>query len=90
VWNLWTICSLILENEPTTAWRAGIFIFGITQIYATIGTNLFANSIPFACDFGGLWPQRINIIRGQLFIMVFSWIIQPWAIISSGVKVSQQ
>ncbi|ORY23924.1 permease for cytosine/purines, uracil, thiamine, allantoin-domain-containing protein [Naematelia encephala] len=88
VWNVWDICDLILndENIVTPGWRAGIFLFALTQIYATIGTNLFANSIPFACDFSGLWPQRINIIRGQLFVMAFSWIIQPWSIISSGVK----
>ncbi|KAK4684774.1 nucleobase:cation symporter-1, NCS1 family, partial [Tremellales sp. Uapishka_1] len=86
VWNLWSIAELVLKNNATVTWRAGIFIFSLIQIYATIGTNLFANSIPFACDFGALWPQRINIIRGQLFVMVFSWIVQPWAIISSGVK----
>ena len=58
VWNVWTICQLILENEPTVTWRAGIFIFSITQIYATIGTNLFANSIPFARTLPGCGLRR--------------------------------
>ncbi|EIW67459.1 hypothetical protein TREMEDRAFT_74590 [Tremella mesenterica DSM 1558] len=83
-WNIWTICSLILENDVSTSWRAGIFIFSIIQIYATIGQNLFANNIPAAVDLASLWPTRINIVRAQVFLMIFSWIVQPWSILTSG------
>ncbi|EIW69104.1 hypothetical protein M231_01338 [Tremella mesenterica] len=85
-WNVWGICELILENNVTSAWRAGIFIFALVQIWATIGTNLFANNIPSACDFSSLWPTKLNIVRAQVGLMIFSWVVQPWSIITTGVK----
>ena len=87
-WNAWDICNLILESNFTTNWRVGLALFGIVQCFGTIGTNLFANSIPFGCDWAGVFPKWINIIRGQVICMLFSWAVCPWAILTSGARVS--
>lgn len=89
-WNAWDICNLILTNHATTGWRVGLALFGIVQCFGTISTNLFANSIPFGADWSGVFPKWINIIRGQVICMVFSWAICPWSILTSGAKVSQE
>ena len=87
-WNAWDICNLILESNFTTNWRVGLALFGIVQCFGTVGTNLFANSIPFGCDWAGVFPKWINIIRGQVICMVFSWAVCPWAILTSGARVN--
>jgi len=87
-WNAWDICNLILESNFTTNWRVGLALFGIVQCFGTVGTNLFANSIPFGCDWAGVFPKWINIIRGQVICMLFSWAVCPWAILTSGARVS--
>ena len=86
-WNAWDICNLILESNFTTNWRVGLALFGIVQCFGTVGTNLFANSIPFGCDWAGVFPKWINIIRGQVICMLFSWAVCPWAILTSGARV---
>jgi len=85
-WNAWDICNLILANNFTANWRVGLALFGIVQCFGTVATNLFANSIPFGCDWAGVFPKKINIIRGQVICMVFSWAICPWSILTSGAK----
>ncbi|WVR06702.1 hypothetical protein IAU60_003734 [Kwoniella sp. DSM 27419] len=85
-WNIWDICNMILKSNFTTNWRVGLALFGITQCFGTISTNLFANSIPFGSDMSGVFPKWINIIRGQVICMVFSWAVCPWAILTSGAK----
>lgn len=87
-WNIWDICNLILKSNFTPNWRVGLALFGIVQCFGTVGTNLFANSIPFGCDFAGVFPKRMNIIRGQFICMLLSWAVCPWAILTSGAKVS--
>ncbi|OCF39390.1 hypothetical protein I317_06818 [Kwoniella heveanensis CBS 569] len=85
-WNVWDICNYILQSNFTANWRIGLALFGIIQCFGTVATNLFANSIPFGCDMAGVFPKWINIIRGQVICMLFSWAVCPWAILTSGAK----
>ncbi|EIW67353.1 hypothetical protein TREMEDRAFT_33665 [Tremella mesenterica DSM 1558] len=86
VWNVWDLCTKILDHHWNAHWRAGIALFALAQCAGTIATNVFANSIPFGVDMAGCFPKYINIVRGQFICCVLSWAVCPWLILTSGAK----
>jgi NCS1 family nucleobase:cation symporter-1 len=64
--------------------RAGAFFASFSFILATIGTNISANSISAANDMTVLFPNYINIRRGQIICaIVGGWVMCPWEILAS-------
>ncbi|OLL25477.1 putative permease [Neolecta irregularis DAH-3] len=48
--------------------RAATFLSAFSLALATLGTNISANSISAANDFTALYPQLINMRRGQILV----------------------
>jgi NCS1 family nucleobase:cation symporter-1 len=64
--------------------RAAAFFASFSFILATIGTNISANSLSAANDMTVLFPNYINIRRGQIICAVFGgWALCPWEILAS-------
>ena len=70
-------------NRPAAFFAAASFAL------ATLGSNLSANSLCVGNDLTSLWPQYINIRRGQvLCAFVGGWALCPWAIVARSVSAS--
>ncbi|PSR98909.1 hypothetical protein PHLCEN_2v4229 [Hermanssonia centrifuga] len=77
---LWDPLTLINEWES----RAAAFFAAATFMLATLGTNISANSLSAANDMTVLFPQYINIRRGQVVCAVLGgWALCPWEILAS-------
>ncbi|TFK37657.1 cytosine-purine permease [Crucibulum laeve] len=64
--------------------RAAAFFAAFSFILATLGTNISANSLSAANDMTVLFPQYINIRRGQVICAVLGgWALCPWEILAS-------
>ncbi len=64
--------------------RAAAFFASFTFVLATLGTNISANSLSSANDMMVLFPQYINIRRGQVLCAILGdWALCPWEILSS-------
>jgi len=64
--------------------RAAAFFAAFSFAVATIGTNISANSLSAANDLTALFPQYINIRRGQIICAVIGgWAMCPWEILAS-------
>jgi len=64
--------------------RAAAFFAAFSFAVGTIGTNISANSLSAANDMTVLFPQYINIRRGQIICaLIGSWVLCPWEILSS-------
>ncbi|KAF9561582.1 cytosine-purine permease [Agrocybe pediades] len=64
--------------------RAAAFFASFSFILATLGTNISANSLSAANDMMVLFPQYINIRRGQVICAIIGgWVLCPWEILSS-------
>ncbi|KAJ5143377.1 uncharacterized protein N7515_002164 [Penicillium bovifimosum] len=63
--------------------RACRFFAAASFALASLGVNISANSISAANDFTALFPQYINLRRGQLLCAVLSWCLVPWKILES-------
>ena len=48
-----------------------------------IGTNVAANSVPFANDTMALFPKYMNLRRGQFLCVILGFAICPWNIEAS-------
>jgi len=68
----------ILDNNYTSKSRAGVFFASAAFAFATLGTSIACNFIPFAADVTCLCPKYINIIRGQILCLVVAFAIVPW------------
>jgi len=63
--------------------RACRFFAAFTFALAALGVNISANSLSAANDLTALFPQYVNIRRGQLLCAVLSWALVPWKILES-------
>jgi cytosine/uracil/thiamine/allantoin permease len=71
----------LLEPQCT---RALVFLGSLTQVYATMVTNISSNSIPVGCDLTGLFPRYFTIRRGQILCSILAILIVPWKLVYSG------
>ena len=63
--------------------RAAKFFVGLLFAFAMIGTNVAANSVPFANDTMALFPKYMNLRRGQFLCAILGFAICPWKIEAS-------
>jgi NCS1 family nucleobase:cation symporter-1 len=63
--------------------RAARFFAAASFALAALGVNISANSLSAANDLTALFPQYVNIRRGQLICAVLSWALVPWKILKS-------
>ncbi|KAL6173526.1 hypothetical protein ACJQWK_01071 [Exserohilum turcicum] len=63
--------------------RACRFFAAFSFALAALGVNISANSLSAANDLTALFPQYVNIRRGQLLCAVLCWALVPWKILES-------
>ncbi|EMD92228.1 hypothetical protein COCC4DRAFT_131156 [Bipolaris maydis ATCC 48331] len=63
--------------------RACRFFAAFSFALAALGVNISANSLSAANDLMALFPQYINIRRGQLLCAILCWALVPWKILAS-------
>jgi NCS1 family nucleobase:cation symporter-1 len=63
--------------------RAARFFAAFSFALAALGVNISANSLSAANDLTALFPQYVNIRRGQLICAVVAWCLVPWKILAS-------
>lgn len=82
-WNPYDLLNGILDRHYTSSARAGIFFASASFAFATLGTSIACNFIPFAADVTCMLPKYINIIRGQFLCLILAFSIVPWRIVTS-------
>ncbi|KAK2741787.1 hypothetical protein FQN57_005531 [Myotisia sp. PD_48] len=82
-WNPYDMLSGILDHDYGSKARAGVFFASVAWAFATLGTSLACNVIPFAADVTSLAPKYINIIRGQFIWLIIAFAIVPWRIVAT-------
>ncbi|TLD31219.1 hypothetical protein PspLS_02494 [Pyricularia sp. CBS 133598] len=82
-WNPYDLLNGILDQGYTPSARAGVFFASASFAFATLGTSIACNFIPFAADVTALLPRYLNIIRGQFLCLIVAFAIVPWRIVSS-------
>ncbi|KAH8884067.1 allantoin permease [Thozetella sp. PMI_491] len=82
-WNPYDLLNGILDRSYTSSARAGVFFASASFAFATLGTSIACNIIPFAADATCLLPKYLNIIRGQFLCLIVSFAIVPWRILTS-------
>jgi nucleobase:cation symporter-1, NCS1 family len=75
----WDPMALIAQWEN----RACRFFAAFSFALAALGVNISANSLSAANDLTALFPQYVNIRRGQLLCAIFCWALVPWKILES-------
>ena len=79
---LWDPLQLINEWDN----RAAVFFAAFSFVLTTLGTNISANSLSAANDMTVLFPQYINIRRGQVLCAILGgWALCPWEILARSV-----
>jgi NCS1 family nucleobase:cation symporter-1 len=63
--------------------RSCRFFAAFSFALAALGVNISANSLSAANDLTALFPQYVNIRRGQLLCAVLAWALVPWKILAS-------
>ncbi|OKL63541.1 hypothetical protein UA08_02038 [Talaromyces atroroseus] len=82
-WNPYDLLDAILDHSYTSKARAGVFFASASFAFATMGTSIACNIVPFAADVTCLAPKYVNIIRGQFICLILAFAIVPWRIVSS-------
>ncbi|CRG83558.1 Allantoin permease [Talaromyces islandicus] len=82
-WNPYDLLNAVLDHSYTSKARAGIFFAAASFAFATMGTSVACNIVPFAADVTCLAPKYVNIIRGQFICLIVAFAIVPWRIVSS-------
>lgn len=82
-WNPYDLLNGILDHGYTSKARAGVFFASFAFAFATLGTTIACNVIPFAADVTCLLPKYINVIRGQLICLLIAFAIVPWRIVTT-------
>lgn len=75
----WDPMALIAHWES----RACRFFAAFSFALAALGVNISANSLSAANDLTALFPQYVNIRRGQILCAVIAWALVPWKILKS-------
>ncbi|CEL01951.1 Putative NCS1 allantoate transporter [Aspergillus calidoustus] len=63
--------------------RACRFFGAFSFALASLGVNISANSISAANDLMALFPEYVNLRRGQIICGILSWALVPWKILAS-------
>ncbi|WRT70427.1 uncharacterized protein IL334_007425 [Kwoniella shivajii] len=82
-WNPYDLFNGILDHTYSSKSRAGIFFAALVFLFATLGTSIACNIVPFAADITCLLPKYVNIVRGQFLCLIISFAITPWHILTS-------
>lgn len=82
-WNQWDFYNAILTHYWSAGTRTLIFLLALSQMYATLVTNISSNSIPVGCDLSGLFPRYFTIRRGQILCSILAVLVVPWKLIYS-------
>jgi nucleobase:cation symporter-1, NCS1 family len=82
-WNPYALLNGILDQGYSSSARAGVFFASASFAFATLGTSIACNFIPFGADMTCLAPRYINIIRGQLLMLLVAFAIVPWRIVAT-------
>jgi NCS1 family nucleobase:cation symporter-1 len=82
-WNPYNLLDGVLEETYTSKSRAGIFFASASFAFATLGTSIACNIVPFAADVTCLAPKWINIIRGQFLCLIIAFAVVPWRIVAT-------
>ncbi|KAH8653799.1 allantoin permease [Xylariales sp. PMI_506] len=82
-WNPYDLLNSILDEGYTPAARAGVFFASASFAFATLGTSIACNFIPFAADVTCMLPKYLNIVRGQFLCLIIAFAIVPWRILTS-------
>ena len=77
-WNPYDLLNGILDHSYTSKARAGVFFASASFAFATMGTSIACNIVPFAADVTCLAPKYVNIIRGQFICLILAFAIVPW------------
>jgi NCS1 nucleoside transporter family len=75
----WNPMALIANWSSRSCRFFAAFSFAL----AALGVNISANSLSAANDLTALFPQYVNIRRGQLLCAVLCWALVPWKILAS-------
>ncbi|KAF2125506.1 uracil permease [Dothidotthia symphoricarpi CBS 119687] len=75
----WDPMALIAHWDNRACRFFGAFSFAL----AALGVNISANSLSAANDLTALFPQYVNIRRGQLLCAILAWALVPWKILKS-------
>ncbi|CAO3610697.1 unnamed protein product [Cunninghamella echinulata] len=75
---LWNPIDLLAKMDN----RPAVFFLAFAFAFATLGTNLCANSIPVGADLTALFPKYINQRRGGYFCAMIGFCITPWHLLS--------
>ncbi|KAH9908262.1 allantoin permease [Xylariomycetidae sp. FL2044] len=84
-WNAYDLLNGILDHGYTPSARAGVFFASASFAFATLGTSIACNFIPFAADVTCMLPKYLNIVRGQFLCLIIAFAIVPWRIVTSAV-----
>lgn len=79
-WNPYDLLNDILDESYSSKARAGVFFASASFAFATLGTSIACNIVPFAADVTCLAPKYINIIRGQFLCLILAFAIVPWLV----------
>ncbi|GAD98421.1 krueppel c2h2-type zinc finger protein, putative [Paecilomyces variotii No. 5] len=82
-WNPYDLLNGILDHSYSSKARAGVFFASAAFAFATLGTSIACNIVPFAADVTCLAPRYINIVRGQFICLIIAFAIVPWRIVST-------
>jgi NCS1 family nucleobase:cation symporter-1 len=82
-WNQWDLYNAVLDHNWNAGARTLIFLAALTQMYATMCTNITSNSIPVGCDLTGLFPRYFTIRRGQILVSILAFACVPWKLVYS-------
>lgn len=77
-WNPYDLLNAVLDHGYTSKSRAGIFFAAASFAFATMGTSVACNIVPFAADVTCLAPKYVNIVRGQFLCLIVAFAIVPW------------
>lgn len=85
-WSPLDVLSNFLDNDYSSASRAGVFFISASFALAQLGTNISANSLSFGTDVTALLPRFLNIRRGGYICALLALAICPWKLASSSSK----
>lgn len=83
IWNPLDLLTRVLNTEPTSANRFGVFCIAGAFTLAQLGTNIAANSVSAGTDMTALLPRWINIRRGGYVCALVGLCMCPWNLLSS-------
>ncbi|KAI8075275.1 permease for cytosine/purines, uracil, thiamine, allantoin-domain-containing protein [Gongronella butleri] len=75
---LWNPIDILDRMEN----RAAVFFLAFAFAFATLGTNLAANSIPVGADLSAVFPRFLNQRRGGYICAAIAMCLTPWNLLS--------